>query len=88
MPDFGTIVWFLGAVVLFRMIWKIGFAMLKSMATSPPPPPPTGEMRRIDVRYRCVVCGTEVRVVVAPDEDPPPPRHCMEDMEFMTPRFE
>ena len=47
-----------------------------------------GEMRRIDVRYRCVVCGTEIRVVMAPDEDPPPPRHCMEDMEFMTPRFE
>ncbi len=88
MPSFGAIVWFLGAVVLFRMIWKIGFGMLKSMATPPPPPPPAGEMRRIDVRYRCVVCGTEVRVVVAPDEDPPPPRHCMEDMEFMTPRFE
>ena len=88
MPAFGTVIWLLGAVVLFRMIWKTGLAMLRSMATPPPPPPPAGEMRRIDVRYRCVVCGTEVRVVVAPDEDPPPPRHCMEDMEFMTPRFE
>lgn len=88
MPSFGAIIWFLGGVLLFRMIWKTGLAMLKSMATAPPPPPPAGEMRRIDVRYRCVVCGTEVRVVVAPDQDPPPPRHCMEDMEFMTPRFE
>jgi hypothetical protein len=88
MPSFGTIVWFLCGVLLFRDIWKIGLAMLRSMATAPPPPPPAGEMRRINVRYRCTVCGTELRMVMAPDEDPPPPRHCMEDMEFMTPRFE
>jgi hypothetical protein len=88
MPSFGTIVWFLCGVLLFRYIWKIGLAMLRSRATAPPPPPPAGEMRRINVRYRCTVCGTELRMVMAPDEDPPPPRHCMEDMEFMTPRFE
>ena len=88
MPSFGTVIWFLGAVVLFRIIWKAGFGMLRSMSTPPPPPPPSGEMRRIDVRYRCTVCGTEIRMVMAPDENPPPPRHCMEDMEFMTPRFE
>ena len=88
MPSFGTIVWFLCGVLLFRYIWKIGLAMLRSMATATPPPPPAGEMRRINVRYRCTVCGTELRMVMAPDEDPPPPRHCMEDMEFMTPRFE
>ena len=87
-PDFGTIIWVALGLVLLRMIWKTGLAMLRSMATPPPPPPPAGEMRRIDVRYRCVVCGTEIRMVMAPDEDPPPPRHCMEDMEFMTPRFE
>ena len=88
MPSFGTVVWFLCGVLLFRYIWNIGLSMLRSMATAPPPPPPTGEMRRINVRYRCTVCGTELRMVMAPDEDPPPPRHCMEDMEFMTPRFE
>ena len=88
MPSFGTVIWLLGAVVLFRIIWKAGFGMLRSMSTPPPPPPPSGEMRRIDVRYRCTVCGTEIRMVMAPDENPPPPRHCMEDMEFMTPRFE
>ena len=38
MPAFGTIIWLLGAVVLFRMIWKTGLAMLRSMATPPPPP--------------------------------------------------
>jgi hypothetical protein len=31
------------------------------------------------------VCGVELRMTMAPDEDPPPPRHCMEDMEFVAP---
>ena len=88
MPSFGTIVWFLCGVLLFRYIWKIGLAMLRSMATAPPPPPPAGEMRRINVRYRCTVCGTELRMVMAPDEDPPPPRHCLEDMDLQAPIME
>ena len=85
---FGTIIWFLVGAVLFVVIWRVGIGMLSSMTSPLPPPPPPGEMRRINVRYRCTVCGTELRMVMAPDEDPPPPRHCMEDMEFMTPRFE
>jgi rubredoxin len=45
-------------------------------------------MRRINVRYRCSVCGLEIRLTLAPDEDPPPPRHCLEDMEMIAPVFE
>ncbi len=82
---FGTVIWFLLGVVLFRGIWKFGLGMLKSMTSSLPAPPPTGEMRRINVRYRCGVCGVELRVVMAPDQDPPPPRHCLEDMDFVAP---
>jgi hypothetical protein len=59
--------------------------MLRSMTTSLPPPPPTGEMRRINVRYRCSVCGVELRLTMAPDEQPPPPRHCLEDMDVIVP---
>ena len=81
----GTIIWFLMGAVLFRGIWKFGLGMLKSMTSSLPAPPPTGEMRRINVRYRCGVCGVELRMVMAPDQDPPPPRHCLEDMEFVAP---
>jgi hypothetical protein len=81
----GTIIWFLMGAVLFRGIWKIGLGMLKSMTSSLPAPPPTGEMRRINVRYRCGVCGVELRMVMAPDQDPPPPRHCLEDMDFVAP---
>ena len=88
MPDFGTIVWVAIGLLLLRYTWKVGLGMLRSMTSTLPPPPPSGELRKIDMRYRCSVCGTEVRVTMAPDEDPPPPRHCMEDMDPMAPRFE
>ena len=81
----GTIIWFLLGALRFRGIWKFGLGMLKSMTSSLPAPPPTGEMRRINVRYRCGVCGVELRMVMAPDQDPPPPRHCLEDMDFVAP---
>ena len=83
--SFGTVILFLLGVLLFRGIWKFGLGMLKSMTSSLPAPPPTGEMRRINVRYRCGVCGVELRMVMAPDQDPPPPRHCLEDMDFVAP---
>ena len=83
--SFGTTIWFLLGVALFFGIWKFGLGMLKSMNSSLPAPPPAGEMRRINVRYRCGVCGVELRMVMAPDQDPPPPRHCLEDMEFVAP---
>jgi hypothetical protein len=82
---FGTIIWFLVGVVMFLGIWRFGFGMLRSMTAPLPPPPPSGEMRRINVRYRCSLCGVELRMVMAPDEDPPPPRHCLEDMDLVAP---
>jgi hypothetical protein len=88
MPQWGTIVWFAGGVFLMRYIWKFGFGMLRSMTSSIPPPPPSGEMRKINVRYRCSVCGVELRVVMAPDEEPPPPKHCLEEMDVIAPVFE
>lgn len=45
-------------------------------------------MRKINVRYRCSVCGVELRVVMAPDEDPPPPKHCLEEMDIIAPLYE
>ena len=44
-----------------------------------------GEMRRISVKYRCSMCGLEIKLTLAPDEDPPPPRHCLEDMDLVAP---
>ena len=88
MPSFGTIIWWAGGGLLFYGIWKAGLAMLKSMTSPTPAPPPPGEMRRINVRYRCSVCGVELKMTMAPDEEPPPPKHCLEDMDMIAPVME
>ena len=82
---FGTIIWVLLGAVIMAFVWHLGIGMLRSMTSPLPEPPPTGEMRRINVRYRCSMCGVELRVVMAPDQDPPPPRHCLEDMDLIAP---
>jgi hypothetical protein len=78
---FGTIVVLLVAAGAFLVIWKIGIGLLRSLGTPIPPPPPAGELRRVNVRYRCSLCGTELRMTLATDEEPVPPRHCMEEMD-------
>ena len=40
----------------------------------------------MNLRYRCDVCGVELKLTAAPDEDPPPPRHCLEEMLLVAPR--
>ena len=69
-------------------IFRAGFAVLGSMATPVPDPPPPGELRKVRMQFRCTLCGTEVRMTMANDEMPTPPRHCMEDMEFVAPTME
>jgi hypothetical protein len=64
---------------------KIGFTMLGGLAQPVPEPPPPGELRKVRIMYRCSVCGTEVRMTIANDEMPDPPRHCLEDMDLVTP---
>jgi len=68
------------AVLIFAVVMRAGIWLLRLIASDPPPPPPAGELRKIDARYRCSVCGMEMKVTLSPDEDPEPPRHCMEEM--------
>ena len=68
------------AVVIFAVVMRAGLWLLRLIVAEPPPPPPRGELRKIDARYRCAVCGMEMKVTLAPDEEPEPPRHCMEEM--------
>jgi len=73
-----------GACVL---IMKGGMVLLRGLARSHEPPP-AGELRRVNLRFRCSLCGAEVRMVQASEELPAPPRHCMEDMDLVAPPFE
>ncbi|MGZ0184392.1 MAG: hypothetical protein ACKVK7_00810 [Acidimicrobiales bacterium] len=70
------------AVAVAMFIFRLGLAVLKMLATPIPEPPPAGELRKVKLQYRCSLCGTEVRMTVAPDEAPVPPRHCMDEMEL------
>lgn len=76
------------AVILGALILRIGYFVLQQLATPPPPPPDPGLLRKVKLTYRCSLCGTEVRMTAATDEDPEPPRHCMEDMDLVAPVME
>jgi hypothetical protein len=80
-----TVIWLLGAILVTVVVAKIGLGMLRSVTTPLPPPPPAGELRKVDLRYRCSVCGMEIRLTKASEEDPEPPRHCQEDMDLVAP---
>jgi hypothetical protein len=67
------------------VIFKVGFAMLGGLAQPVPEAPPAGELRKVKIMYRCTICGTEVRMTTANDQMPEPPRHCMDEMELVTP---
>jgi hypothetical protein len=88
MPAFSTIIWWLGGLLIGVVLWKTGIGMLRSMTRLTPAPPPSGELRKVNVRYRCNVCGLEIKLTLAPDEDPPPPRHCLEDMDLVAPLYD
>jgi hypothetical protein len=72
----------LGAALL---LVRVGLAVLGGMVRPVPEPPPPGELRKVRLVYRCSTCGTEVRMTSAVDADPEPPRHCMDEMDLLTP---
>ena len=73
------------AVAAAALIWRVGTVMLGWLARPIPEPPPPGELRKVKILYRCSICGTEVRMTTANDQMPDPPRHCLEDMDLVTP---
>lgn len=72
----------LATVVAMYVMFKIGFAIIGAFARPVPDAPPAGELRRVKLKYRCNVCGTEIRMTLANDEVPEPPRHCTDEMEL------
>ena len=83
--DLARLIWLTGAALLFVLLWRTGVGLLRGMTTPLPPPPPEGELRKVNVKYRCSVCGLEIKMMLAPEEDPDPPRHCLEDMDLVAP---
>jgi hypothetical protein len=79
----GQVVSVVVAVAAAYLIFRAGIAVLKGMVRPMPEPPPSGELRRVKLRYRCPICGLELRVTTAANEDPIPPRHCMDEMDLV-----
>jgi hypothetical protein len=78
---FWTVLKVLVAIIAFFCIYLTGTFIVRSFALGPPPEPEIGRMRKVHYRYRCTICGTEVTMTAAPeDELPNAPRHCREDM--------
>jgi hypothetical protein len=75
------------AIAGFVLIMRLGMLILGGLARPHPPPDP-GTIRRVNLRYRCSICLTEVKMVQATEELPMPPRHCQEDMDLVAPTFE
>jgi hypothetical protein len=66
------------AVVLYLLAVRLVRAMMRPGLPDAPDP---STLRPVAHRYRCTVCGTEVTMTSAPeDEEPDAPRHCKEDM--------
>ncbi len=68
------------ALVAALLIYLIGAAMIRKLKVDPEAEPDPANVRPLDLRFRCVVCGAEVVMTAAQDDDPEPPRHCREDM--------
>lgn len=74
------------AVTLMYFLLRSGFAIVGAFARPVPEPPPPGELRRVKLTYRCNECGAELRMTLANDEVPNPPRHCTDEMELTATR--
>jgi hypothetical protein len=74
-------------LLAYAVFW-VGWAALGAFARPVPAPPPPGELRPVRLHYRCSNCGAEMRMTAAADDDPEPPRHCLEDMDLVAPTFE
>jgi len=72
------------AVAAFYVLLATGIKVLGAFARPIPEAPPPGELRRVKLVYRCPSCGTELRLTLANDTVPTPPRHCADEMDLIT----
>jgi hypothetical protein len=76
----GTILRIVLGVAVALTLYVIGASMLRKFKVAPPPEPDPDDIKPVNLRFRCAVCGAEVTMTAAQGDDPEPPRHCREDM--------
>jgi hypothetical protein len=83
-----TIVRFVVAIGAAVVLYLIGAALVRNFSSIEPPDaePDPADLRDVDYRYRCGVCGAQLVLYAAPGGDvPEPPRHCREPMVLTAP---
>ncbi len=83
----GVVGWLVRAVVALVAgvtLYLVGVGMIRKFTVAPEPEPSPEDLREVNLRYRCVVCGAEVVMTVAAVDEPDAPRHCREDMALVT----
>lgn len=76
----GWILRVVGALAVGLVIYLVVVSMLRKFTMAPPAEPDPDDIKPVHLRFRCIVCGAEVTMTAAQDDDPEPPRHCREDM--------
>jgi hypothetical protein len=71
------------AVLLALGIYLFLARTIAKFKVAPPAEPDPNDVRPVDYRYRCGVCGAEVTMTMASQEEPDAPRHCREDMDLV-----
>ena len=73
------------------ILFYVAFAgALRKFWVAPPAEPNPDDIKPVDLKYRCGVCGAEVTMTMAPvilsetKDLPDSPRHCREDMMLTT----
>jgi hypothetical protein len=79
----GTVLRILLGVAVALTIYVIGASMLRKFHVAPPEEPDPDDIKPVNLRFRCIVCGAQVTMTAAQGDDPEAPRHCREDMVLM-----
>ncbi len=72
------------AMAAMYLLLRLGMTVIGAFARPVPEPPPPGELHKVKLTYRCSTCGAELRMTLANDQMPAPPRHCADEMELTT----
>jgi hypothetical protein len=68
------------AVAVAVTLYVIGANLLRKFHVAPPAEVDPDDIKPVNLRFRCIVCGAEVTMTAAQEGDPEAPRHCREDM--------
>jgi hypothetical protein len=76
----GTVLRIAFGVVVALTIYVTGANLLRKFQIAPPEEPDPDDVKPVNLRFRCIVCGAEVTMTASSVDDPEAPRHCREDM--------